>query len=690
LGLLLQNMHLPLEQNERVGVFLTNALTGWESPHGHQQMLGLPELEQERDAAEHVKQDLPILVVLGNPPYNGFAGMATAEERGLTDAYRTTKKAPAPQGQGLNDLYVRFFRMAERRIVEKTGKGIVCFISNYSWLDGLSFTGMRERYLEVFDKIWIDCLNGDKYKTGKLTPDGKPDPSIFSTEHNREGIQVGTAIARLCAQSEKRNGDLFYRSYWGSEKLERLSREAISLETPYSRIQGKSELGLPFAPGEADNEYLSWTRLSDLLPFYTSGVTTSRDDLLVDVDREALVKRMLRYFDPAVSEVELAVTAPSSVRSKPGFDARSTRQRLLSRGFLPENVRRYQYRPLDLRWVYWEPETKLVERKRAEYVSQVAESNRFLFTTGRTRKSTIEPPLMCSGLADLNLMDSIARCFPVRVKAAQPELGSEIGDFAPNLDPRVKAHYVLEASEGDAVAYHSYSMMSAPHYRSSNQAGLRLDWPRIPLPDSKELLLASAELGRKVADLLDPETEVHGVTGGSVRPELKVIGVPTRIDGRPLNEKAGDLAVTAGWGHAGQGGVTMPGKGKINTRPWTEEERAAIGQGSEALGLSAEQALAQLGEQAVDVYLNDVAYWRGVPSGVWSYTIGGYQVMKKWLSYREKPLLGRDLKVDEVREVQMMARRIAAILLLPRLDANYAAVKGHTHEWGRREGTSGG
>lgn len=109
------------------------------------------------------------------------------------------------RARALNDLYVRFYRMAERRIVEKTGKGIVCFISNYSWLDGLSFTGMRERYLERFDRIWIDCLNGDKYKTGKLTPEGKPDPSIFSTEFNREGIQVGTAITVL-ARREKSAG----------------------------------------------------------------------------------------------------------------------------------------------------------------------------------------------------------------------------------------------------------------------------------------------------------------------------------------------------------------------------------------------------------------------------------------------------------------------------------------------------
>ena len=99
-------------------------------------------------------------------------------------------------------MYVRFFRMAERRIAEKTGQGVVCFISNYSWLDGLSFTGMRERYLEAFDAIRIDNLNGDKYKTGKTTPEGAPDPSIFSTPENPVGIQVGTAITTLVRRAD--------------------------------------------------------------------------------------------------------------------------------------------------------------------------------------------------------------------------------------------------------------------------------------------------------------------------------------------------------------------------------------------------------------------------------------------------------------------------------------------------------
>ena len=128
-GLTMQALDAPLadDGDERAGIFLTNALTGWEP--SVQKPLPFPELEEERDRAERVKQDSPILVIIGNPPYNGFAGMAVDEERELSTAYRTTRRVRRPEGQGLNDLYVRFFRMAERRIAEKTGRGVVCFIS---------------------------------------------------------------------------------------------------------------------------------------------------------------------------------------------------------------------------------------------------------------------------------------------------------------------------------------------------------------------------------------------------------------------------------------------------------------------------------------------------------------------------------------------------------------------------------
>jgi hypothetical protein len=145
------------------------------------------------------------------------------------------------------------------------------------------------------------------------------------------------------------------------------------------------------------------------------------------------------------------------------------------------------------------------------------------------------------------------------------------------------------------------------------------------------------------AALLDPETPVPGVTTGVVRDDLKGLAVFTRVDGGPVDPQAGDLDSTAGWGHAGKGGVTMPGRGRVETV-----------------------------DGALDIYLNEHCCWRNVPAFVWEYTIGGYPVIKKWLSYREKALLGRGLTIDEVRYVTETARRIAALLALnPELDENY-------------------
>jgi hypothetical protein len=144
------------------------------------------------------------------------------------------------------------------------------------------------------------------------------------------------------------------------------------------------------------------------------------------------------------------------------------------------------------------------------------------------------------------------------------------------------------------------------------------------------------------------------VTAGTIKDELKSIAVFQRVDGKHASPEAGDLDLTAGWGHAGKGGVTMPGKGKLIRRD----------------------------DGACDIFLNDVAFWRNVPGTVWDYTIGGYQVIKKWLSYREKPLLGRGLSPDEVRYVTEMARRLTALIALQScLDDNYRNVIQTTYPW---------
>ena len=146
---------------------------------------------------------------------------------------------------------------------------------------------------------------------------------------------------------------------------------------------------------------------------------------------------------------------------------------------------------------------------------------------------------------------------------------------------------------------------------------------------------------------------VPGVTTGALRPEMAAIAVPSTTDGG--NMAGDDFSVTASWGHFGQGEAVMPGQGRVVERSYTAEERAALGESAHVLG-----------NTTFDIHLNDRAYWRNVPSSVWSYKLGGYQVLKKWLSYRERGVLGRALRPEEVQHFTDTARRIAAILGLVR------------------------
>ena len=632
-GLTMQALDAPLsdDETERAGVYLTNALTGWEP--SVQKPLPFPELEEERDRADRVKQETPVLVILGNPPYNGFAGMAVDEERELSTAYRTTKRVRRPEGQGLNDLYVRFFRMAERRIAEKTGRGVVCFISNYSWLDGLSFTGMRERYLEAFDVIRIDSLNGDKYKTGKTTPEGAPDPSIFSTPGDPVGIQVGTAITTLVRKADHKPAkEVGFRHLWGQTKLSDLTATAeTEAKALYDSVEPSLPLGLPFTQTAVSDGWSTWPSLTDLFPVSFPGVKTSRDKLLVDIDLDKLRARVKDYFDPAKN-------------ARPGPD---------EAGFI-----RYAYRPFDTRRLYWEADSGLLDRPRPDYKPHVFNGNHWLVFQNKARPD-LSPPLVISDIGDLNQMNSGVYCTPAWLVNEGME-ASVVGEQRrPNLSDAAQRYLDRLGLGVEDLAHHAISVLHDPSYREANADALRAEGPRIPLPGwpdgdahgAAEEMAASAARGRELAALLDSETPVPGVTTGALRTEAAAVAVPSTTSGD--NMTGDDFSMTAGWGHFGQAEAVMPGQGRVEERPYTEEERVALGSAAEALG-----------GKTLDIYLNDRAYWRNVPAAVWDYKLGGYQVLKKWLSYREYGVLGRTMKPEEVQYFTDTARRIMAVLVL--------------------------
>ena len=664
IGLTMQTLDAPLSENEteRAGVYLTNALTGWEP--SAQKPLPFPGLEEERDRAGRVKQEAPVLVILGNPPYNGFAGMAVGEEYALSTAYKTTKRVKRPKGQGLNDLYVRFFRMAERRIAEKTGQGVICFISNYSWLDGLSFTGMREHYLEAFDAIRIDCLNGDKYKTGKTTPEGEPDPSVFSTPSDPVGIQVGTAITTLVRKSDHKVTEKFgFRDLWGTTKLAELTATAEARPNElYNSVEPCLPLGLPFAPTTMSAGWPEWPPLPDLFPVFFPGVQSKRDTFLIDIDIDRLKSRIDDYFLADLSHDEIARRYPVAMKDSSGFvvpDARLVRDGLLARGGPNESdFVRFSYRPFDNRWLYWDIGRGLLGRPVPDYKTQIFDGNLWMISQQKPRRDWSCPQVISSP-GCIDLMDRGATCIPAWLPDESLALDGGGSQRRPNLSDKAQRYLDRVDLGVEDLFHYVLAVLHDPAYRKVNAGALLMEWPRIPLPGwphgdapeaAKEIAVVAAR-GQELTALLDSDTQVPGVTTGLLHTEAAVVAVPSKIDGGNMDHH--DFDLTAGWGYFGQGETVMPGQGRVVERSYTEAERAALGKAAQFLG-----------ETTFDIHLNDRAYWRNVPASVWSYKLGGYQVLKKWLSYREHGVLGRPMNPEEVQHFTDTARRIAAILIL--------------------------
>ena len=282
------------------------------------------------------------------------------------------------------------------------------------------------------------------------------------------------------------------------------------------------------------------------------------------------------------------------------------------------------------------------------YKPHAFEGNLWIVSQHKPRRDW-SPPQVISRIGSLDLIDRGATCFPAWLRGGDIALDTPDGR-RPNLSPTAAAYLDALGLGVEDLFHHVLAVLHDPAYRVANAGALRMEWPRIPLPawpdgdrdGAAEELAASAARGRELARLLDPDTPVPGVTAAPLRADLAAIAVPATADGG--NMTAADFALTAGWGHFGAGGAVMPGQGRL-------VEHAAPSGADPGLGAT-----------SFDIYLNGRAYWRNVPAAVWHYKLGGYQVLKKWLSYRDRDILGRPLSVEEVQYFSHTARRIAAIL----------------------------
>ncbi|MEU3880921.1 type ISP restriction/modification enzyme [Streptomyces californicus] len=699
IGLALDRLGAPLSSDERAKVYLTNALTGWVESEEHPR-LPFPEFEAERDAAIGVKRTSPILVVLGNPPYNGLASVSGKEEGGLIGAYKNGLDQWDILKNKLDDLYVRFFRVAERRITEQTGQGIVCFISNFSWLGDPSSVVMRQHMVREFDQVYIDNLNGDSRETGKKTPDGTSDPSVFSTKLNPSGIQVGTAISLLIRreQHDPKSFQGRYRDFWGPEKRSKLLA-SLDGEAEYTSLSPAKENWYRLRPWSPRQGYGQWPAIPDLAKLDPLlGLNENRGDALISTDRRQLLDRMAHYLDSGKGISELDERVKGLTQKWSRFDPAKVRQKLLADSpYDASKVVRFCVKPFDVRWAYVDTTAKLWNESRDELVEAATIGSDFLLLRRRAPRALDGAAFLLSRcLIDQHVMHRHAYVMPFFL-AAEEEGEASDGTIAmfslqeqedsqqgwtPNLS-QFSLDYLSQLGVSDAqtsqssaqlIWRHVLAVGHSPLYLEENGDAIRNDWPRVPLPATFDQLADSAKLGEQVANLLDIDS--NSISQGFAKDTWRrTVAQLKHLENQPISPESGDLAINVGWAieqkRKQQSGaisrIVMPGSGRLVVRDRTTVEHESLTDGERDL----------LGSEVVDVFLNESVCWSGVPQAVWDFKVGGFQVLRKWLSYRDKGILGRDLTTDEVRQFTGICQRITQVVLMgPQLDENYIQVAG--------------
>lgn len=610
----------------RIRVYLTNSLTGWRPEDVNVGTTLFPELEDELADAATAKQSDPVIVVLGNPPYHGFSSAETDEERTMmADWSAATSQVWKLRKHRMNDLYVRFWRIAIHRIVNISNQGVVSFITNRKWLGGRSYPAMRDTLVNEFTSIWVDDLHGGTHDRSSAV-----DQSIFTTSF-ADGIQVGTAIVTAIRTGPAATPAIVrvasYRETAVTKRAALSARSGAMDSTEYRKVIANSSTRYRFVPDAAED----FPVLSEYLPTFHSGVQLVRDEPFTARDTASLTLRMQAYFNTAAWE-QIQADHPVFANARPEHkDRRSALQPL---GFDAARVQPLTFKPMDTRVLYWETRQKVLHRDRPDlypYWSSVPGQVSLVAAQTPRRVSGVRP-FPSRAVASFAAADPDARVFPLYGPNtlddnADTERLFETSATGAATATMVAPEWVKAAANalgcddktaGEAVFYALVAVTASPAWAESQPVESD-DFATVPVPSDPKQLANAAAIGRELTELFDPTSSVAGVTTGSIRPELRDIAVPTVAHG------------------------TVPLDGAYGNRGGTYD--------------------------GADVIWSGDGRWTNVAPLVWGFSVGGFQVLPKWLSYRVRD----GLSPTDRDAFRLLCRRIAAIRALERrCDALFA------------------
>ena len=584
---------------DHIQLYLTNTLEP-PSTYANPKLASLFEtLAKQAQGVNRVKRDKRFTIVVGNPPYSNYGQMnSNTWILGLLNRY---KQNLHEKKLNLDDDYIKFLRFAQF-VIEATGAGIIGFITNHTYLDGVTHRRLRECFLDSFGPLFFLDLHGS-LKKAEQCPNGTPDKNVFD-------IQQGVAITLLARSGTNDGGSkgrvALHADLWGTResKYASLLRESIS-SMSWTTLRPIAER-FYFSPKNVENqdEYQAFISLRDIFHEAATGFETARDHFAIAFTADELHIRLAALLSSA---------SDASVRNEWGLDDKrdwtlvGARARLRAMAKPYADIKRCCYRPLDFRFTHYNdiivtwPRVKvlgnisaanpaivasrMVKGEDPHHIFVVQEPTEKIFISGKTSNNAFVFPLYVRETAQSLFSDDGKRAsdglaLNMRVDTLNTLLAAIDGEYAGDK-PDTKAL---------AAFRYTYAVLSSPCYRNRYQEFLKIDFPRVPRPTSEKLYRALSALGQRLIATHVLDTATLRKTGS------KYIGEASQTVEKITYEK-----------------------------------------------------------DAVWIDKNKTCGFKGVPEEVWAHYVGGYQVCEKWLKYRK----GRTLFKDDIEHYQKIVVAIS-------------------------------
>jgi hypothetical protein len=601
IGLKLAETGYRFGTEERARIYLTNAL----EPVDDKQMklIGFDALAHEAEAVSKIKRYKRFTVVIGNPPYSILSQNLTEGSRAIVDVYKAVQGVPIKERGALQfekllqDDYVKFLRLSEIQI-ENTGVGVNGLITNHSFVDNPTMRGVRDHLMATFPSLSVLDLHGNSLK-GERCPDGSDDRNVFD-------IKQGVAILIGLRGGPTHNCSVRHSDLWGerSSKYSFLASQSVA-STPFTPVRPSQPYFLFTSQDEnLVQEFQSFPAISEVMPQYSAGVITARDNLAIDESEAALLERAEAFRRSSASNESLCEQLDISL--KKGWDISTARKRLRDEKDIHRFVQPIVYRAFDTRRIFYHP--SIVWGMAFPTMKHMLTGKNIGIITVRRVPSNadcsyffVSRSLISNGAIRMD-NQSVDTMFPLYLTAdkdghqGQFDYGGKSnfsGDFVRRLATILGLSVTPKTSlptglTPEDIFQYTYAVFHSPGYRSRYAEFLKIDFPRLPLTGDLELFRALARLGGEL-------TALHLLES----PKLD----------KPITQ-------------------FISGSKEVTRIGWSDN---TVWIDAPAKKKDAAQAPGTIG-------------FRGVPEAVWNFHIGGYQVCQKWLKDRK----GRTLTDEDI------------------------------------------